>query len=273
MGEYEFYLVEKKPPVAWVFLNRPEKKNAMNPPAWKEAVPIFEDLDRDDDIRAVVVTGKGSCFSAGIDLLAMAGHLPELMEKEQKGGLKRRFIKKLYSLQDTISCIEWCRKPVIAAIHGHCVGAGLDVATACDIRLCSEDALFSLREAAVSFVADVGVLQRIPLIVGQGIARELAYTAKNITAKRAKEILLVNEVFPDHEAMLEGARKMAEEIAGNSPLAVQASKDVLNFGVGKSIDDGLRYVASVSSNILPSDDLNEAVAAFMEKRKPEFTGE
>jgi len=108
--------------------------------------------------------------------------------------------------------------------------------------------------------------------VGQGIARELAYTAKNITAARAREILLVNDVFADLETMQEGVAKIAEDIAGNSPLAVQASKDVLNFGVGKSIDDGLKYVASVSSNILPSDDLSEAVAAFMEKRKPKFTG-
>ena len=273
MSEYEFYLVEKKPPVAWVYLNRPEKKNAMNPPAWKETIPIFEDLDRDDDIRVVVVAGKGACFSAGIDLVGMASELPELMEKNQKGGVKRRFVKTLHSLQDAISCVEWCRKPVIAAIHGYCVGAGLDLATACDIRICSSDALFSLREVAVSFVADVGVLQRIPLIVGQGIARELAYTAKNITAERAKEILLVNEVFPDPEAMLKGAGEMAEEIAANSPLAVQASKDVFKFGVGKSIEDGLKYVSYVSSNILPSDDFNEAVAAFLEKRKPEFTGQ
>jgi enoyl-CoA hydratase len=272
MNTYQFYLVEKNPPIAWVYLNRPEKKNAMNPPAWKETIPIFEDLDRDDDIRVVIVAGKGTCFSAGIDLLGMASELPELLEKDQKGGVKRSFIKKLHLLQDAISCVEWCRKPVIAAIHGYCVGAGLDLTTACDIRLCSSDALFSLRESAVGFVADVGVLQRIPLIVGQGIARELAYTAKNITAERAKEILLVSAVFADYQALLKGAGEMADDIAANSPLAVQASKDVLNFCVGKSIDDGLKYVASVSSNILPSDDFNEAVAAFMEKRKPEFSG-
>jgi len=144
MGDYEFYMVEKRPPVAWVYLNRPEKKNAMNAPAWKETVPIFEDLDGDDDIRVVVVAGKGTCFSVGIDLMGMAAELPELMEKDQKGGVKRSFLKKLHSLQNAISCVEWCRKPVIAAIHGYCVGAGLDLATACEIRVCSADALFSL---------------------------------------------------------------------------------------------------------------------------------
>ncbi len=272
MTEYEFYRVEKKGPVAWVYLNRPEKKNAMNPPAWKEPVEIFEDLDNDDEIRVVVMAGEGPCFCAGIDLVGMMPDLPELMDAEQKGGVKWRLLPKIKKLQDAISCIEWCKKPVIAAIHGHCIGAGLDMATACDIRLCSADAEFCLKEAAVGFVADVGVLQRIPLIIGQGHARELAYSAKTISAKRAKEILLVNEVFDTKEVLFEEAQALAEEIAANSPLAVQASKDVLNYGVGKSIDDGLNYVASMSANIIPSHDLMEAVTAFMEKREPKFTG-
>lgn len=272
MSDYQFYLVEKKPPIAMVYLNRPKKKNAMNPPAWKETLPIFEDLDADDDIRAVIIAGKGPCFSAGIDLIAMAADLPELMDSGQRGGIKRQLIKKIYALQDTMSCVEWCRKPVIAAIHGYCIGAGLDLATACDIRLCSTDALFCLKEAAVAFVADVGVLQRIPLIVGQGIARELAYTAKTINAQRAKEILLVNEVYKDRDTLMAEAMAMAGQIADNSPLAVQASKDVLKFGVGKSIEDGLKYVASMSANIIPSDDLMEAITAFSQKRKANFTG-
>lgn len=272
MSEYEFYIVEKRPPVAWIFLNRPDKKNAMNPPAWTEAPDIFADLDRDDDIRAVVVAGKGPCFSAGIDLMGMMPELPELLEKEQMGGVKWKLLPKIEALQTAISCIEDCKKPVIAAIHGHCIGAGLDMATACDIRLCSEDAAFSLREAAVGFVADVGVLQRIPRIVGQGIARELAFTAQDIDAARAKEILLVNAVYPDHDTLMAAAAAMAREIAANSPLAVQASKAVLNFCADKSVADGLRYVASVSANIIPSHDLMEAMTAFSEKRPPKFTG-
>jgi enoyl-CoA hydratase/carnithine racemase len=273
MSGFKFYQVEKKPPIAWVYLNRPDKKNAMNPPAWKEIIPIFEDLDKDKDVRVVVISGKGPCFSAGIDLIEMAGELTELMDKEQKGGVKWRLIKKIHPLQDTMSCIQWCRKPVIAAIHGYCIGAGLDMATACDIRICSTDAQFCLKEAAVGFVADVGVLQRIPHIVGQGIARELAYTAKLISAARAKEILLVNEIYPDYEALINGAQELATAIAENPPLAVQASKDVLNYGIGKSIEDGLKYVASISANIIPSNDLMEAFTAFSQKRKPTFTGE
>jgi enoyl-CoA hydratase len=266
----EFYKVEKKPPIAWVWLNRPEKKNSMNAPAWTEPEAIFADMDRDEGIRCVILSGKGSCFSTGIDLMAMSGFIPEMMDPTQLGETKWKTLPKIKRMQDSISCIEWCQKPVIAAIHGFCIGAGLDMATACDIRLCTTEAVFSLREAAVGFVADVGVLQRLPLIVGQGITRELAFTAKNITAARAKEILLVNDVFPSRGALLEHAEKMAVEIAENSSMAVQASKKVLNFGVGKSVSDGLQFVASMNNNIVPSGDLMEAGIAFSEKRKPNF---
>ena len=273
MSTYQYYAVEKKGPIAWVFLNRPEKKNAMNLPAWTESPEVFSVLDKDPEIRAIILAGKGKAFCAGIDLMGMVGEIPELMEPAQKGGVKWKLIQRIYPLQETMTAIEKCRKPVIAAVHGDCIGAGLDMITACDIRLASEDAVFSLREAAVGFVADVGVLQRLPHIVGQGITRELAFTAKNIGAARAKDILLVNDVFDSQDALMAAAETMAQEIAGCSPLGVQASKDVLNYGIGKSIDDGLKYVASMSTNIIPSDDLFEAVTAFMEKRKPNFTGE
>jgi len=253
-------------------LNRPDKKNAMNPPAWRELIPIMQDIDNDPDIRVSILAAKGEMFCSGIDLVTMMPELPELLENDQKGAVKLRLLKKIAVLQDGLSCIDRSAKPVIAAVHGKCIGAGLDMITSCDIRLCSEDAEFSLREAAVGFVADVGVLQRLPNIVGQGITRELAYTAKTIRAKRAGEIHLVNEVFKDRDSLFKGAEKMALEIAANSPLAVQATKDVLNYGIGKSVDDGLKYVASISVNIIPSNDLLEAFTAFSQKRKPEFTG-
>lgn len=272
MSDYEFYRVEKKNPVAWVYLNRPEKQNALNPPAWKEPKAIFEDLSNDADIRVVILAARGPSFCAGIDLMSMIGAIPQVMEKDQRGATKWAFLKNIRLLQEAISSIEECPKPVIAAVHGNCIGAGLDMISACDIRLCSSDAIFSLREAAVGFVADVGVLQRLPLIVGQGITRELAYTAGNICAKRAREVLLINELYDSREILMEEAEKMALRIAGNPPLAVQATKDVLNYCMGKSVADGLKYVASVSCNIVPSQDLGEAITAFMEKRKPEFRG-
>jgi enoyl-CoA hydratase len=269
---YEYYLLEKKPPIAWIYLNRPDKKNAMNPPAWKELIPIMQEIDQDPDIRVSIIAGKGEIFCAGIDLITMVGELPEIMDKDQKGAVKLKLIKKIYSLQDGLTCIDKSTKPVIAAVHGKCIGAGLDMITCCDIRLCTEDAEFSLREVAVGFVADVGVLQRIPHIVGQGITRELAYTAKNISSKKAKDIFLVNEIFKDRDELMAGAEKMALEIAANSPLAVQATKHVLNYGIGKSIDENLKYVAAISANIIPSNDLMEAFTAFSQKRKPNFTG-
>lgn len=269
---YQFYSVEKKGPIAWVWLNRPEKKNSMNPPAWTETIPIFKELDEDDEIRVIIMAGKGSCFSAGIDLMSMVPLFSELMDKQQYGGVKRKFFEKILSLQDGISAMEKCRKPVIAAIHSHCIGGGLDLATACDIRICTKDAVFSLREAAIGFVADVGVLQRIPSIVGQGIARELAFTAKDIDAQRAKNINLVSSVHEDLEELLAEAEKMAMEIAENSPLAVQASKAVLKYGIGKSIDDSLKFNAAVSNYTIPSNDLMAAVSSFAKRTKPVFPG-
>ena len=272
MTEYDFYRVDIEDPIGWVYLNRPEKKNAMGPAAWREAPAVFEKLDGDPAVRAVIVAGEGACFSAGIDLEAMSADMPELTDQRQWGGVKRRLTAKIAELQEALNAIERCRKPVVAAVHGHCIGAGLDMAAACDIRVCSADAAFCLKEAAVGFVADVGVLQRLPLIVGQGITRELAFTADTVDAARALKILLVSRVYEDRAQLLAGAEQMARRIAENAPLAVQAAKDVLNFSNARKIREGLDYVAAVSAGLIPSDDLIEALAAFAERRKPNFTG-
>lgn len=272
MSVYTFYKVIKEAPIAWVYLNRPEKKNAMGPAAWTEIIPIFDDIQKDDTILVAILAGEGRDFTAGIDLIAIADALPSLKAWDMNAGARIKLFKTIFPMQDTMSCIERCSKPVICAIHGFCIGAGLDMASACDIRLASTDAKISLRETAVAIVADVGSLQRVPHIIGQGLTRELAYTAKFIDAGRAKEIHLVNEVYADKEALLAGAKAMALEIAANSPLAVQSSKDVLNYGRGKSIADALEYVAARSSMILPSEDLAETMKAFIERRPPRFTG-
>ena len=268
----DYYLVEKDGPIATVWLNRPDKKNAMNPPAWVDSVGIFTELDEDPEVRVIIIAGKGKDFCAGIDLFEIMGLLPEVLDPEQKGGVKWPLLGKLKAMQDGLTVIERIRKPVIAAVQGKCIGGGLDLICACDIRLATEDATFSLKEAAVGMVADMGVLQRLPLIVGQGIAREMAYTAKFIDASRARDVNLVNAVFPDVDALLEGARAMAMEITEAAPIAVQASKDVLNQAVTSQIDEGLRYVATISANIVPSNDLMEAVTAMAEKRPAKFTG-
>ncbi len=269
---YNFYKVEKKEKIAWVFLNRPEKKNAMGPDAWKEIIPIFADIDEDDEIRVAIIAGEGKDLSAGIDLMGMATMIPTMKNWDMSAKGKVRLFHDVFPLQDSMTCVEKCSKPVICCFHGFCIGAALDLGSACDIRLAAEDAKISLREAAVSIIADVGVLQRLPHIVGQGITREMAFTAKFIDARRALEVNLVNEVYPDKEALLKGAEKLALEIAEMAPLAVQGAKEVLNYCRGKSIADGLEYVAARSAMILPSEDLAETMAGFMEKRKPIYKG-
>lgn len=271
-SSYNFYKVEKKGHVAWVFLNRPEKKNAMGPDAWKEIIPIFADIDADDEIRVAVIAGEGRDFSTGIDLMGMAPLISTLKNWDFSAKATVKLFKDIFPLQDTMTCLEKCSKPVICAFHGFCIGAALDMGSCCDIRLASADAKISLREAAVAIIADVGVLQRLPLIIGQGFTRELAFTAKYIDAERAREMNLVNAVYPDKEALLKGAEELALEIADQAPLAVQGVKDVLNFCRGKSIADGLEYVAARSAMILPSEDLAATMTAFMEKKKPTFQG-
>ncbi len=176
------------------------------------------------------------------------------------------------TLQRAFNAVAACPAPVVAAIHGWCIGGGLDLASACDLRLASADARFSLRETKVAMVADLGSLQRLPRLIGQGATRELALTGKDIDATRALAIGLVNDVVADRAALDASARAWAQEIAGNPPLVVRGVKQVLDYGEGKSIADGLEYVAAWNSAFLASEDLGEATTAFATKRKPDFKG-
>ena len=175
-------------------------------------------------------------------------------------------------LQRAIDSVEQCRKPVVAALHGWCIGAGLDLAAACDLRLCSADAQFSLREVKLAIVADLGSLQRLPPIIGQGATRELAFTGKNISAERAREMGLVSQVLANKDALLEEARATVTEIASNPPLVVQGIKQVMNHSSAREVASGLEYVALWNAAFLQSLDLTEAFTAFREKRSPRFSG-
>ncbi|MEA2100967.1 MAG: crotonase/enoyl-CoA hydratase family protein [Thermodesulfobacteriota bacterium] len=269
---YSYYRVEKEDHIAWVYLDRPKKRNAMGPAAWTEIIPIFDEIDNDPDILVCIIAGEGKDFCAGIDIMGMADMIPTMKSWDMGAKATVELFKDIKPLQDSMSCVEKCRKPVICAIHGRCIGAGLDLASACDIRLATKDATISLRETAVAFVCDVGSLQRMPYIVGQGITREMAYTAEFMDAERAKEVNLVNKIYEDRDSLLKGAREMAFKIAANAPLAVQASKEVLNYCRGKGVADGLEYVAARSSMILPSEDISETIKAMMGKRQASFTG-
>jgi enoyl-CoA hydratase len=197
--------------------------------------------------------------------------VPQLAAKGKfLGGERRQFLDLIEQLQNCFTCIEKSPKPFIASIDGWCIGAGLELVSACDIRLCSREAKFSLREVKVAIVADLGALQRLPHIIGQGHTRELAYTGRNIDAARAKEINLVNDVFDEAEALEKAAYSLARDIAKNPPLVVQGAKHVLNESRDLSVADGLKYVALWNSAFLHSADLEEAIRAFMERRPPKF---
>ncbi|MGH3757077.1 crotonase/enoyl-CoA hydratase family protein [Actinophytocola sp.] len=258
--------------VAEVTLLGPGKGNAMGPDFWHELPVVFGELDANPDVHAVVLTGSGANFSYGLDLPAMMPTWGELLGGTALAAPRTKFLDEVRRLQNAVTAISACRKPVVAAVSGWCVGGGVDVIAAADVRLASADAKFSVREVKVAIVADLGSLQRLAGIIGEGHLRELAYTGKDIDAARAEKIGLVNDVYPDQAAVLAAARKLAAEIAANPPLVVQGVKDVLDHRREPQVADGLRYVAAWNSAFLPSEDLGEATRAFLERRAPRFRG-
>jgi enoyl-CoA hydratase len=259
--------------VAEVTLLGPAKGNAMGPDFWRELPLVFGALDQDPQVRAIVLTGSGKHFSYGLDLPAMMGGWAGMLAGDALAGPRTEFLAEVRRLQAAVSSIAETRKPVVAAISGWCIGGGVDIISAADIRLASADAKFSVREVKVAIVADIGSLQRLAPIIGEGHLRELALTGKDIDAARAEKIGLVNDVYADQDAVLDAARTLAEELATNPPLVVQGVKNVLNARTEREVADGLRYVAAWNAAFLPSKDLAEAVGAFMERRAPEFKGE
>lgn len=269
---YVSLAVEKSGGVATVTLLGPGKGNRMGPDFWREMPLAFTELDRDDTVRAIVLKGSGPHFSTGLDLMAMGSELAVLMAEPNLAADRVILHEIIVRMQRAITCVAECRKPVIAAISGWCIGGGMDLVTACDVRLASADAKMSVREVKIAIVADVGSLQRLPHIVGQGIARELAMTGDDISADRALKIGLVNEVYATQAELFAAAQSMAERIAKNPPIVVQGVKSVLNYGMGRPIADGLAHVALHNTAYLPSFDLREAMASFVEKREPNYKG-
>ncbi|SNR54738.1 enoyl-CoA hydratase [Haloechinothrix alba] len=265
--------VERTGHVAEVTLLGPGKGNAMGPDFWNELPRVFRAADADPEVRAIVLTGGGEHFSYGLDLQAMLPQWSEYLGGDALAAPRTAFLDEIRRLQDAVNSIARTRKPVVAAVAGWCIGGGIDVITAADIRLASADAKFSVREVKMAIVADLGTLQRLGTIVGEGHARELAFTGRDIDAARAERIGLVNDVYPDPESMQAAARELAAEIAANPPLAVQGAKEVLGVNTQDQVEAGQRYVSTWNAAFLPSKDLSEAVQAFMERREPEFTGE
>jgi enoyl-CoA hydratase len=270
---YASLTVEVDGHVARVTLTGPGKGNAMGPAFWAEVPQVFAALDADPDVRAIVLTGSGKNFSYGLDLPAMGDTLAPLMAEGALAGPRTDFHKRLKTMQQSITAVADCRTPTIAAVHGWCIGGGVDLISAVDIRYASADAKFSVREVKLAIVADVGSLARLPLILSDGHLRELALTGKDIDAARAEKIGLVNDVYDDADACLAAAHATATEIAANPPLVVQGIKDVLDEQRTAQVSASLRYVAAWNSAFLPSKDLTEGISAMFAKRPPNFTGE
>jgi len=279
MDSFTTVAVERRGPIAILWLDRPDHRNAFPPAFWTEFPTAVDTVSEDPDVRVVIVAAKGSAFTVGIDLKAFGpaiinGSLDPSMPPPASPVVQRARTRRLVkTMQRTFTSLADCPKPVIAAIHGYCIGAGVDLITACDIRYAAADTTFSIRETRLAMVADVGTLQRLPKIIDPGSVAELAYTGRDFDAGEAASLGLVTRILPDAGATLDAAIETATAIAANSPLAVQGTKAVLRAGDGRTVDEALDYVALWNAAFLHSNDLGEAMASFVERRRPEFKGE
>ncbi len=255
--------------VATIQLNRPDKANAMVELMWLELRDAMRWTDDTPEVRVAVISGAGKHFTAGIDL-AMLTSIGSQIKDTCHGRSREKLRRLILDLQDTLSSIERCRKPVIAAIHGACVGGGIDLITACDMRYCSADAYFLVKEIDIGMTADVGTLQRLPHLIGEGMARELAYTGRRVDGAEAQAIRLVNRCYESNEALLAGVQQIARTIAAKSPLAIRGCKEMITYARDHTVADGLNYIATWNAAMLLSNDLSEAGRAAIEKRAPAF---
>lgn len=254
--------------IAKVELNRPDSANALNEQSWNKLKQIFEELDVNEMVRVIILSGSGKNFCSGIDLSMLQGVLQN--DESCEGRKREKLYKTIINLQKAINQLEICRKPVIAAVQGACIGAGLDLISACDIRYATDDAFFSIKEVDMGMVADLGSLQRLPKIMSEGSVRELAFTGRNLYAEEAKALGLVNNVFKDYSKLNEEVDKIAETIAKKSPLAIRGIKENMNYSRDHSVEEGLKNVAIWNSSMLISDDIKEVFSAKMQKRQQKF---
>ncbi|MBP3037655.1 crotonase/enoyl-CoA hydratase family protein [Arthrobacter sp. zg-ZUI100] len=262
--------VQIKDAVAEVELIGPGKGNAMGPDFWKELPEVFEALSEDETVRAVLLYGSNGHFSYGLDLAGMAPVFAPMLSAGGMDARKREgFRRQIKDLQDAVSSVSRCAKPVIAAVDGWCIGGAIDVISAADIRIASPAAKFSVREVKVAIVADLGSLQRLPAIIGEGPTRHLALTGEDFDAGRAYRLGLVTELADD---VVGRGRELAAAVAANPPLVVQGVKQVMNRGQEPAVQAGLDYVQLWNSAFLASHDFNEAATAFAERRPAVFTG-
>ena len=253
--------------IATVYLDRPGKANAMNAPMWQDLQDCFEWLDAEPSVRVIILAANGKHFCSGIDLGLFGEVMGDDLEPSRKSETLRRTILRL---QGNLSAIEKCRKPVLAAIHSSCIGGGVDMVSCCDMRYCTEQAYFSIKEIDLAMTADVGTLQRLPHIIGRGIMNEIAYTGRNVDATEALTIGMVNRVFPDTDSLMAGVREIALDIASKSPLAIRGTKEMLLYTRDHPVSDALNYMATWNAGMLSTADVGQAVAASFKDEPPTF---
>ncbi len=263
--EHFSYRIEAK--IAHLVLNRPEQLNAMSPAFWLELDTVLQELHQNPSARALVISSTGKHFSAGMSLNVFSD---AIALNNASASQRAAIFDQLLDMQHTFTRLEELRIPVIAAIQGGCIGAGLDLATACDIRLCTDDAFFCIQEINIGMTADVGTLQRLPKLIPDGIAREMAYTGKRLPAAKALAVGLVNDTFASPEALLTGAMQMATEIASKAPVAIWGSKQAINYARDHSTADSLRQMGWLQAGIWDTGAVTEAVKAWQEKRSGQF---
>ncbi len=263
---YQTFTVNIKNKVAQVAINRPDRANALNQTAWDEMKAIFETLDDNDEVRAIVLYGEGKHFCAGIDLELLM-NVTALNAIKCEGRKREKMRQNVLDLQAPINAIENCSKPVLVAIHGGCIGGGVDVVSACDMRYATEDAYFCIREIDMGMVADLGTLQRLPKLIPAGIMHELAYTGRSVYGPEAEKIGLTNQTFADRQTMLDEVQKIAETIAAKSPISIRGTKHILLHTRDHSVADGLSYMATWNAAMILSNDLMEAFQAKIQKRE------
>lgn len=267
---YQSLSLEQTDGVLTVTLLGPGKGNAMGPEFWDELPKAMDEINRMPDVRCLVFRGSGDHFSYGLNIPHMAPQLGKMTTGTVLAHQRVDLMTQIRQMQSGFQKMHESPKPAIAAVHGWCIGGGVNMIAAADIRLCSRDAQFSLREAKLAITPDIGGLQFLPTIIGQGFTREMAFTGADYNATFAERIGLVNHVYDTPDQLFEAATTLARQIADNAATAVQGAKRVLNYSLNKSIEDGLQYVAVWNSSQLQSDDFSEAMQATLEKRKAEF---
>ena len=261
-GEFKRIIYEKKDGVAWITLNNPERYNALDYEMRKELKEALEDAAKDGNVRAVVIRGSGKAFSAGADIRAFLEWTPlkamEVLKEVGTSLVLSRIIREM-------------PKPVIAAVHGYCLGGGFELAQACDIIIASEDAVFGQPEINVGLIPGGGGTQRLPRLIGEKKAKELMFTGDRISAKDMAELGLVNKVVPSNKLM-DAVNELLEKIKSKSPVVIAAAKEAINASMEMNLTEGLRYEVQILASLFSTEDQKEGAKAFLEKRKPEWKG-